>query len=155
MQNRSSRRLPAPGSHGFTLIELMIVVAIAAILAAIAVPAYNRYVVRSKLHVAFGQMQMLATQMAQYAQDQRTYVGACQANTVAPLPTSSDFQYACPTLTATQYLITATGLAGTPLAGFAFSFDQNGTKATLATPSGWAGSGSLCWVQDAAGTCAP
>jgi type IV pilus assembly protein PilA len=52
--------------QGFTLIELMIVVAIIGILAAIAIPAYQDYTVRAKLSEAVGALAAAKTSVSEY-----------------------------------------------------------------------------------------
>jgi prepilin-type N-terminal cleavage/methylation domain-containing protein len=54
------------GKKGFTLIELMIVVAIVGILAAIAIPAYLDYTVKSKLSEVTAAMDALSTAASEY-----------------------------------------------------------------------------------------
>lgn len=67
-------RIPVARRHrGFTLIELMVCVAIVGILAAIAYPAYTKYLVKSNRSAAQAHLIDLAQAEAQYMADSRTY----------------------------------------------------------------------------------
>jgi type IV pilus assembly protein PilE len=58
---------------GFTLIELMVTVAIVAILAAIALPSYQRYILRGKRAAAQAQMMDIGNREQQFILANRTY----------------------------------------------------------------------------------
>jgi type IV pilus assembly protein PilE len=119
--------------RGFTLIEVMIVVAIVAILAAVGLPAYNDYITRSRFPEAQSALAGARVQAEQFYQDNRTYVGM-------PCPAAAAFwTYNCndgaAPQTATSYTIFATG-QGT-MAGFEFSVDQNNNRSTTGVKAGW------------------
>ena len=112
---------------GFTLIEVMIVVAIMAILAAIALPSYNQYVIRGKLTEAYSNLLAVRVQSEQYFQDFRTYLGM-------PCSTTSAKYFGVPVCTnqsATTYTVTISGNAGTDVEGFAFTIDQSNTRTSV------------------------
>lgn len=140
--------------RGFTLIELMITVAIIAILAAIALPQYSEYVMRGRIPEALSGLSDMRVKMEQYFQDNRTYVGACAANTIAPIPpATTSFTFDCTTLTASTYVVTAAGRS--TMSAFAYTIAQDGTRRTTALPTGWTGASatSTCWVTSKGGTC--
>ena len=64
---------------GFSLIELMIVVAIVGLLATIAYPAYTDYLIRGRIPDAASALAAKRVQMEQYFQDNRTYLGRRRA----------------------------------------------------------------------------
>ena len=160
---------------GFTLIELMVVVAIVAILAAVAFPAYNDYVTRSKLQEAYTNLSGLRVNMEQYYQDARMYSsttagGTCGVYAGSPASSFTGFNgpavsttvqakyftYTCAsggnTASGDQtYTITANGTAN--LAGFKFTIDQANNRATAGVGTGWTAPASTCWVLRKDGSC--
>ena len=141
--------------RGFTLIELMITVAIVAILAAIAIPSYTEYVMRGRISDAIATLGDQRIKMEQFYQDNRTYIGACGApgTSVAPLPANTaNFTYACPVLGLLAYTVTATGVAGGTMANFGYSINATGTKTTVSLPAGWT-VGACGWTLKKDGTC--
>jgi type IV pilus assembly protein PilE len=141
-------------SNGFTLIELMVVVAIVAIISAIALPAYRDYVIRSSLAEAYANLGAQRVRMEQYYQDVRDYTNACTGTTVAfPLPAGQYFDLACGNLGANTYTITATGKAGTNGAGFVMTIDQNNVRRTTAVKAGWTAPATNCWIRTKNGGC--
>jgi len=154
----ATRSRPA---SGFTLIEVLITVAVVAILAAVALPSYTDYVTRSKLVDATTSLSDLRVRLEQQFLDARQYPTSCIALAAGPapagkiyLPASKYFTVTC-ALTATTYTITATGNAAQNMAGFVYTVDQNNNRKTTGLPSGWSGAGasSTCWINRKNGDC--
>ena len=169
LQSRGMRRRPSAADlavprrvRGFTLIEMMITVAVVAILAAVALPSYNDYVTRSKIVEATSGLSDIRVRLEQYFLDSRQYPTACAAPAAGPapatkiyLPASSKFFTVTCALTATTYTVTATGKAATGHVRFRLYGRSGQQPQDDGLPSGWsgAGAGSSCWVAKKSGDC--
>jgi len=139
--------------RGFTLIELVIAIAIVSILAGIAVPTMSDYLRRGRLIDAVARLSDHRVRMEQFFLDNRRYDdGAGNCGFPATPPGASDaFSLSC-TATASGYLVTASGLAAKGTAGFVFSIDDANLHRTVSVPDGWVPK-SNCWVVRRDGSC--
>ena len=132
---------------GFTLIELMLAVAIVGILTAVALPSYNSYILRTRLAEAHGALAAAQPQLEQYWSNgfPHSYAGFDKLP-----PASTNFTYALQDADASGYTLVATGRNAA--ASFVYTLDEAGRRATSGAPAGWTTSAS-CWVDRKAGGC--
>jgi len=142
---------------GFTLIEVMVTVAIIAILAAVALPAYRDYVIRGKIAEATSDLSDLRLRAEKWFSDNRSYQTVPASGTAAGFDTSMTgakyFSYACTAPTSTTFTCTATGAASEGMTGFVYTINESNVRATTITGvTGW-NSCTNRWINKKGETC--
>ena len=161
---------------GFSMIELMVVVAVVGILMVFAMPAYTNYMTRGRIPDATSNLATKRMAMEQFFLDNHTYVGSdgtgqpCaddNASSKADDNASSKyFTFKCNgTPSSTAYIITATGNNPGPMAGFTYTIDQRNTKTSVIDPPvncnstyppsicAFKSSNTSCWITNTGGIC--
>ncbi len=136
MKLNTCRRKTCKGrgrSSGYTFLELMIVVAATVLLMGIALPAYQDFVVRSKLHSGTESLSALRGLLQQVYADNRSYRtpddSACR---IATYPTEH-FELDCTATSNAAYLLTATSQANEGLGSagdYVYTLDSDGIRDT-------------------------
>jgi type IV pilus assembly protein PilA len=129
--------------QGFTLIELMIVVAIVGILAAIALPAYQDYVVRSKMSEAEAAVAACKTSVSEYTS---THAGNLPAQTTDAGCSTTTTKFMSG-LTVTSGVIVATAPKATTGADADCLLSLSPGPVTDATITSWSGTFSGCLAK--------
>ena len=111
-----NKAFPSVRSGGFTLVELMIVVAIVAVLAAVAIPSYRSYNMKANRSAAAQMMLSISNREEQYILDARAYTSVLGSS---GLNITQDGWTCTPATTATTctnnfYTVSVAVTAGTP-----------------------------------------
>lgn len=102
---------------GITLIELMVVVAIVAILASIAIPSYGQYIIRTNRRAAQATMMEIATREHQHFAANRAFADTAELNFTLPPEVADHYTHAI-------------NLVAGPPPGFTIVFTATGRQAS-------------------------
>ncbi|MDF0379109.1 type IV pilin protein [Methylophilus sp. YYY-1] len=130
--------------QGFSLIEVMVVVAIIGLLASIAVPGYQDYVRSGNAAEAPANLANCRVQAEQFYQDNFTYVGfVCNPSD------AKYFDYSIDNQSATTYTLKATGKSAQNMGNFSFTVNQDNAKTSTYDGT----TGATCWLTSSSGSC--
>lgn len=132
--------------QGFTLIELMIVVAIIGILAAVALPAYQNYIVKAKVGAALAAADSLKTAVAVCSQEAGGVLTGCNSlTTAATAPTATmNIPFFTPTKEVASATVASGVIAMTLASGIGSGVD--GLVITI-TPSSVTDQTTITWTN--------
>jgi type IV pilus assembly protein PilE len=141
-------------SRGFTLIEVMITIAIIGLLTAIAMPGYKDYVIRGKIPDATSYLATKRAEMEQHFLDNKTYENFSLCTT-ADTTSSKNFNFSC-SVAGTTAVYTLQAQGKNAMAGFTYTINQaNDKRTTIGTPAPtkWHATAVTCWVTKTGGVC--
>jgi type IV pilus assembly protein PilE len=139
--------------QGFTLLELLVAIAVVAVLASVAIPSYSSYVRRGKIAAALGEMSAVRVRLEQYYQDNRNYGSTASACGV-PMPVPDGFTLACtwgPGATSQSFIVTATGAAAGGLGGHTYTIDSADQQRTVQFEG--VAVNAPCWIKKKGEAC--
>lgn len=131
---------------GFSLIELMLTIAVVAILAAIAYPSYTRYILKSQRADAIVNLLKIQGIYEEYNAQNTVYPAAntLPPSTTPPIPSTSVYYSFSSVTSSTSYTLTATALAG----GTQINDTEGGTNCSILSIDNLGNqSPNICWTQ--------
>lgn len=138
----------------FSLIELMVALAIVAIIAVFTVPSYRDHVLRSRIPEATSGLLLTGMRLEQHYQDHRSYANAGSSGCGVALPPAGQFSFNCSVPADGQsFLLTATGRGDSSMASFGYTLDHRGTQRTTALPTEWGTVPADCWIEKRQASC--